>query len=96
MLRNRRLGNNRRRNYKRRLKGSEHSNFTKIILLQFLTSIVIVGLVFGVNNDVLNSKKHITTVKSVLGSNIDFHKYSGLLHKKVSEVLSIYDKSELR
>lgn len=71
-------------------------NLLNKILIQFVISCIIVLLAFGIKVNFLNGKKYLNTVKYVLEYNMDFKEYSTIVHKKVTEVLNIYDKGEFR
>lgn len=72
------------------------SNMLNKILIQFVISCIIVLLAFGIKMNFLNGKTYLNTVKYVLEYNMNFKEYSNIVHKKVTEVLSIYDKGEFR
>ena len=86
----------RRRNLNRRHNKEVNNNFVINLFVKFMLSLVIVACVFGMKNDVLHTEKYMDAVKTSMNYSINFQKYSGLLHKKVAEVLNIYDKGEFR
>ncbi|SHG88362.1 hypothetical protein [Tepidibacter thalassicus] len=76
---------------------NKNNNMINKILIQFVISCIIVLLAFGIKLNILNSEKYLNQVKYVLEYNLDFKQYSDLVHKKVTEVLKIYEsKGELK
>ncbi|SHJ52029.1 hypothetical protein [Tepidibacter formicigenes] len=69
----------------------KNNNVLNKILIQFVISCIIVLLAFGIKLNVLNSEKYLTQIKYVLEYNLNFQQYSDLIHKKVTEVLKIYE-----
>lgn len=73
-----------------------NNNILNKILIQFVISCIIVLLAFGMKTNLINGEKYLSTVKYVLEYNMDFKEYSNIVHKKVTEVLKIYDEGEFR
>lgn len=97
MVRKSKFKRNLRKNRVRKQGFKKNRNIVNKVLIQFVISCIIVLLAFGTKLNIYNSQKYTNQVKTVLEYNVDFKEYSNVLHKKVTEVLKIYDqKGELR
>ncbi|CAH2214188.1 hypothetical protein [Tepidibacter aestuarii] len=97
MIKKNKFKRNLRKNRFRKKGFNKNKNIVNKVLIQFIISCIIVLLAFGTKLNIYDSQRYTNQVKTVLEYNMDFKEYSNVIHKKVTEVLKIYDqKGELR